>query len=567
MGDHNTPAETRLENARLRAELADLRAQIQLLQTSRTAPAPAPHDATAEALRQSEQRLSQFYQQCPFAVIEWDRDFRVSEWNAAAERTFGYRRDEIMGEHARVIVPRKLWPLIDQVWRDLIGHKGGGRSRNENIRADGSTILCEWYNGQRLDENGDVVAVISLADDVTAQVRAEEERRQLERRMLEAAKLESLGVLAGGIAHDFNNLLVGILGSASLALLDMSADDPARRHVELIDRTGQRAAELTRQMLAYSGKGRFVVEAASLSRLVEEMAPLLAASVSKSTEFIYELDPKLPTIDADVTQIRQVVMNLILNAADALESGRGRVRVTTGILSRRPHVVVQMHEAPAPRPGRYVYVQVMDNGGGMDEDTQARIFDPFFTTKQKGHGLGLAAVIGIVRGHRGFISVDSEPGAGTTFVVGLPIGPERTSRRMPPTARNTRVATASTVLVIDDEPAVRDVVAEMLQAEGCQSLTAASGAAGLLLLIENEADVQLVLLDLNMPRLSGDEIYARIAKIAPQLPVVLMSGHAESQVIERFADAPIAGFIQKPFGATALSSVLRRMLSRPDQPA
>jgi PAS domain S-box-containing protein len=256
----------------LRAEVAEIRR------------AAAELDATAQALRESRQRIRQLVHQCPIAVIEFDPDFCVVEWNAAAERIFGHSRDEMLGKHARILIPESVQPLVDRIWEDLLAQEGGARSRNENLTASGETIVCEWYNGPRLDDQGRVAGVISLAQDVTELVRVEAERRRLERRMVESAKLESLGVLAGGIAHDFNNLLVGIVGATGLALQALPSDSAARQHLDLVAKSADRAAELTRQMLAYSGKGRFVVEPVEVGALVEEMARLVQASITRPTQ-------------------------------------------------------------------------------------------------------------------------------------------------------------------------------------------------------------------------------------------------------------------------------------------
>jgi signal transduction histidine kinase len=266
-----------------------------------------------------------------------------------------------------------------------------------------------------------------LMHDITEMKEAERERLDLAARSQHAQKLESLGVLAGGIAHDFNNLLMGILGNASLALMDLEGDAQPARHVEQIQDAAQRAADLTRQMLAYSGKGRFIVEPIQLNTLIQDMDPLFRAAISSRIQLEYILSPELPPIEADASQIRQLMMNLVINAAEAIGPKSGSVTITTGntYCSAETFAGVFPHEAPPP--GKYVRIAVSDTGKGMDEETIARVFDPFFTTKFMGRGLGLAAAIGIVRGHRGAVSIKSAPQHGSTFIIYLPAFAENES--------------------------------------------------------------------------------------------------------------------------------------------
>jgi CheY-like chemotaxis protein len=368
--------------------------------------------------------------------------------------------------------------------------------------------------------------------------------------MQQTQKLESLGVLAGGIAHDFNNLLVAILGNAGLALMELPKESPARQTVQAIETAAQRAAELTRQMLAYSGKGKFVIEPLNLSKLVEEMAHLLEVSVSKRAVLKYRFAPNLPPIEGDATQIRQIIMNLITNASDAIGERSGVISISTGLMHcDRAYLQSSYLDSDLPE-GDYVYLEVADTGEGMDEATRERIFDPFFTTKFTGRGLGLAAVLGIVRGHSGAIKLYSEMGRGSTFKVMLPAaalldqsGAEPSHGSTAPAAAETR---ALTVLVVDDDETVRSVTRRMLEHAGYTVLQAADGVEALEIYGANPG-IDVVLLDMTMPHMDGEETFRELRRISGDVKVVLTSGYNEQDATERFAGKGLAGFIQKPY--------------------
>ena len=343
--------------------------------------------------------------------------------------------------------------------------------------------ITAWTLGEVREFTADERALLQgVADQAALAIRnaqALADLRQSEEQMRNAQKLESLGVLAGGIAHDFNNLLVGVLGNASLALSELPADSPARQFVQDVETSAQRAAELTRQMLAYSGRGKFVVEPVNLSQVVQEMTQLLRRVISKQARLSLHLRDDMPPIVADATQLRQVVMNLITNASDALLGESGLVTVRTGTVHADARMLAGTYlneELPA---GKYVYLEVTDSGVGMDAATRARIFEPFFTTKFTGRGLGLAAVLGIVRGHKGAIDVTSEPGCGTTFRVLFPASAALAEK---PVTRNIPAAEwkgSGLALVVDDEEAVRVVARHVLERSGFTVVEAATGEEAL----------------------------------------------------------------------------------------
>ena len=379
-------------------------------------------------------------------------------------------------------------------------------------------------------------------------------------------KLESIGVLAGGIAHDFNNLLHVVLGNADIALSNLSKASPAREPIEEVVRATLRAADLTRQLLAYSGKGAFVVRHLDLSTEVREMATLLRTAISKQATLTWELSPTLPAVSADPTQVRQIVMNLITNASDALGETGGTITLRTGVARLKDldaqhfGVPLEGEDPPEPGTGPFVYLEVGDTGGGMAPDTLGRIFDPFFSTKFTGRGLGLAAVMGIVRSHHGLIRVRTAPGEGTAFRVLFPSVAGTARKPAKATVERSDWQGSGTILVVDDEEGVREVAERILQEIGFQTIAAPDGRRALEIMEELGDSVTAVLLDLSMPRMGGAETFRRLRAKRPELPILMMSGYTEQVVAPQFSGSGpgITGFLQKPFLAEDLIAVLRR---------
>lgn len=395
--------------------------------------------------------------------------------------------------------------------------------------------------------------------DITSRVEGERERSRLETQIQAAQKLESLGVLAGGIAHDFNNILVGILGNADLAMMDLAPESPVRRRLAGIIEASERAADLTNQMLAYSGKGRFVVEHVDITNLVQEMTHLLEVSASKKAVIKYDLAPgQLPPVEADVTQIRQVLVNLVTNASEALGAGVGIITIRTrSMYCDRDYLRSTYIDEELPE-GQYVVLEISDTGCGMDSETLEQIFDPFFTTKFTGRGLGLAAVLGIIRGHKGAVKVYSEPGHGTSFRILLP-AVEAATKQTPGAAGQSQVV-AGTVLLVDDEEIVRDLASDMLRRLGLEVIVAADGVEALELYAERGDALSLVVLDMTMPRMNGEEAFRRMKRLRTDIPILVTSGYNEQEAIERFAGQGLAGFIQKPYQFNAFGDAVRKAL-------
>jgi PAS domain S-box-containing protein len=510
-------------------------------------------EAQKEALLRSEQKLLLHMQQTPLAAMEWNLDLELTEWNPAAETIFGYRRAEAIGKNALdLVVPDSARAYVAALLSDLVARGEGRSSTNENITKDGRIIVCEWYNTPLIDQNGAVIGVAALAQDITERQRAQEA-------MLHRQKLESLGVLAGGIAHDFNNLLMGVLGYAELARYDLPADSPALHSVKQIELAARRAADLTGQMLAYSGKGQFVIQPVDLNTIVKEIPQLLHVSIAKGVRLTYNFGSHLPAIEADAAQIRQVVMNLVINASEAIGETSGEITISTGVVQVTQGYLANTYLAPELRAGKYVFLEVTDTGCGMDAATQAKIFEPFFTTKFTGRGLGLAALLGIVRGHGGTLKVSSKPGQGSTFLILLPSAGAlaRVAEQAPPPALP---CSQETVLVVDDEDSVRAVTARALERLGFGVLLAQNGHEGIDLFRTHTDSIGCVLLDLTMPVIGGEQVFQEIRRMKPDAQIVLMSGYSLDDATSRFGLEGLVGFLQKPFSSAELHEALQKVL-------
>ncbi len=411
------------------------------------------------------------------------------------------------------------------------------------------------------DEDGKLLSIEGLAIDITQRKDAEAEKLIVERRLLEGQKLESIGVLAGGIAHDFNNLLTGIIGNANLAALELPPTSRLQQNLKQIEIASQRAAELCQQMLAYAGKGRFMVHRVELGSLVENTVPLLRASISKRAQLRFELAQGLPPVLADPTQMRQIIMNLVINASEALGESDGEIAITTRVIHPTPDYFGGAVLAPAETDADFVVLQVRDTGCGMGGETIARIFDPFFTTKFAGRGLGLAAVLGIIRSHKGGITVTSTPGKGSTFTLFFPPASGANEAAAARKGTSPPWKQEGLALVIDDEDHVRGVTAGMLKSCGLRAETARDGYEGLDLFRARPQDFDIVLLDMTMPRLSGEETLTLLREVRPDVRVVFMSGYNRREVVDSLAAGGPLSFIQKPFTLDLLRDQLRQIMA------
>jgi PAS domain S-box-containing protein len=496
------------------------------------------------------------------AIIGKSLEGIIQSWNKGAEQVFGYRAEEIIGHSINELIPEDRRHEESAILERLRAGERVDHFETVRVRKDGTQVDVSLTISPIRDREGRIIGASKMARDIS-------EQRRNAAAMQETQKLESLGVLAGGIAHDFNNLLTGILGNASLALSELEPGSPLKERMRDVIDASEKAAALTRQMLAYSGKGRFFVERINLTAQIREVVPLIKASVPSTVELRFDLDDQLPAIEADSAQMQQLIMNVIINGAEAIPEGRpGTVTITT----HRWEVdlrYIRTHQAcrgGTLRPGQYVVFKVADTGSGMDKATIDRIFDPFFTTKFTGRGLGLAAVLGIVRGNDGCIQVASAPGDGTVFrvlfpVTELPPGPEPPGEEK----KTGDMAACGTILVVDDEKVVRNTAQQSLERYGCEVLLAENGALGLETFRRESNRIRCVVLDMTMPVMSGEETLARMKSMRADIPVILSSGYSEAEATQRFAGKGLAGFLQKPYKAEDLARIVKGVLNQVEQ--
>jgi PAS domain S-box-containing protein len=505
-----------------------------------------------EALRTSEKQLQEIIDGSPGVVFVKDLEGRFITVNRTFERLLAIAGDEIRGKTDFDIMTRERAESYREHDRRVA--ESGLPIQIEEVAdlADGRPHVLLATKFPLRDAAGKVYAVCSISTDIT-------ERKQAEEHLRQAQKLESLGLLAGGVAHDFNNLLVGVIGSASLAQEMLPADHPAADLVRGIIKTGEQAAHLTRQMLAYSGRGKFLQEPLQLAAAIPEMVGLVQPSISKKIALHLGLDPDVPYIEADRGQIQQVFMNLVLNAAEAIGSHDGLIVVSAGRQVVDDAYLRLNPEAADLPPGPYVFLEVRDTGCGMDGATKGRIFDPFFSTKFLGRGLGLAAVAGIVRGHKGAIVVRSTPGKGSSFTVLFPPAADPVEQSQVAASRRT-LEGSGVVLVVDDEHIVREMAKRALERYGYTVLLADSGMAAIDLFKRHPAEIAMVILDLSMPNMSGEEVLPELKKIRPAAKVIISSGYSEAETMNLFAGQQVAGFIQKPYTAMGIAEKVKRAM-------
>lgn len=407
---------------------------------------------------------------------------------------------------------------------------------------------------RRLETLNERLAVVQV--DLQARQRA----LMLEQRMQETQKLESLGVLAGGIAHDFNNLLVGVLGNIGLARMELPAGTPVSSFLMDAEQSSQRAAELCRQLLAYSGRGRFVIEMLDVSELVRDMAHLVEVSISKRAVIRRRLEPNLPAVEADATQLRQVVLNLITNSSDSFGETDGVITLATSTRRADRALLDAHHGGMELEEGQYVEIEISDTGPGMEPEISSRIFEPFFSTKATGRGLGLAAVRGIVRSHGGAIRVYSEPGRGTAIRVILPAGVGTVVTQAPEPPPKPLARIAGKIIVADDQPMVRTVASKVLSKLGVEVLLANDGAEALELYHQHREEIWGVLLDMTMPKVSGEQVFKELRLFDPNLRIVLSSGYSEAEIRAQLAGRQPTAFLGKPWTPTELLEMFTEML-------
>ncbi|MBP1628689.1 MAG: sensor histidine kinase response regulator, partial [Holophagaceae bacterium] len=506
-----------------------------------------------KALRESEQRFRAFFLNTSDGIL-WvsvqEDGYRVEDLNPAAQAQFRVSAAAAKGKDLPAILNPEAVRAFETGFQECLNR---GRSYS-------FTAAMELADGHKdfsilvvpiLREEGhrDLVAITR---DITQNLRAEEAMRQ-------AQKLESLGVLAGGIAHDFNNLLTAILGNLNLAQLQISPESPALPFIENVEKTILRAAELTKQMLAYSGRGRFIVKPHDLNEVVREMAHLLQVSIPKKVSLHINPGMPLPPIEADGAQLQQIVMNLVTNAADAIGDQEGRIRITTEAKILDEAYIRSHLPAQDLASGAYVMLEVSDTGCGMSKDVLSRIFEPFFTTKASGRGLGLSALQGIIRGHHAGFRVYSEIGRGSVFRVFFP-ALELPSAQAEPVQPHPTSSLTGLILLVDDETSILETTSTMLEAIGFDVIQAGDGLAGLEQFKEHADRIRLVLLDLTMPRMDGREALQAIRRLDADVPVILSSGYTEQESSKEFSGQRRLSFLQKPYTFKELRTAVQKCL-------
>jgi PAS domain S-box-containing protein len=488
-----------------------------------------------------------------YGIILLDPDGRVRRWSRGAERLFGYRSDEVEGTLAHdIFVAPDRQAGVPEVELQMAAKQGRAEDERWHVRKDGSRF---WASGVMISlrENGTIQGFAKVVRDFT-------DRRRLEEAVRQTQKLESVGVLAAGVAHDFNNVLTAILGNVAMVrrrLQGLEVDGELQEMLGSAERAGNRAANLVRQLLNYAGKGRREVQPVDICQVTKDALAIVQASVSRKITLRSDIPKNCPTIEADVGQLQQLVLNLVLNGAEAIGDDEGEVHVRVRVRDVPQNELNRVYAGFSLIPRRYTEIEVRDTGSGMDEQTLQQIFDPFFTTKFMGRGLGLAAALGIVRAHGGGIAVQSSPGKGTTFNVLLPAEQDRVDAPMTVSDSITESARGQgLVLVVDDEVAIRSLLQTTVEELGYTVLTAENGQQALELFERSADDIILVLLDLIMPVLDGADTAIRLRERNPDVPILVMSGISDDDALRRVSGVRISGFIPKPFAPEQLAQAI-----------
>ncbi len=507
-----------------------------------------------EEFRRSQQKLRIHLEHTPLAVVEWDLDFRVAAWNPSAESIFGYSREEALGKHGSFIVPPHFHQYVDQIWQGLVNQTGGIRNTNDNLTKDGRTISCEWYNTPLVDESGRVLGVASLAQDVT-------ERVALEERLRQSQKMEAVGRLAGGVAHDFNNLLTVILGYSQILAEGAPAGSRLADSTAQIKSAADRASGITRQLLAFSRKSVLSPRVINLNDSILNLDSLLRRLIGEDIEVMTIPANDLGSVKADPGQIEQIIMNLALNSRDAMPRG-GKLTLETANVELD---AAYAREHQPAEPGRYVMLAVSDTGHGMTPETQARIFEPFYTTKEvgKGTGLGLSMVYGIVKQSGGYIWVYSEPDRGTTFKIYLPRVDQPVEAKSAEDRPKSMQRGSETILLVEDEPQLRQLSSSVLAHCGYKVLTASGPEEGLAICKENHRDIRLLVTDVVMPKMNGRQLAEQILQLSPNVKVLYISGYTSNAIVHYGVLDPGLWFLPKPFTLSALIAKVREVLDSP----
>jgi PAS domain S-box-containing protein len=554
---------SRLREARMRAHEVQLEKDAEAMQAQaealrdETQAVQAKADASRHSAEQAHELAATVIETATIAILAIDQSGALRWLNDTARGLTGYTREELVkGGWLNTFFPGEAYAPAEEALSMLMRQEAAS-VETRLIARQGEELHISWQCRQVLD--GEEWLTLLFGVNLTDRVVAERERHDLERKLLDMQKLESLGVLAGGIAHDFNNLLTAILGNAQLAKLQTARSSPVHQHLTEIERTSMQAADLCKQMLAYSGQGKIEVRALDLNRIIRDMSQLLRISVGKKAQLTFNLVHSLPCIRGDVSQIRQILMNLVINASEAIGDSEGSIWVSTGVvhgakeLFRCATVMGQLAQED------YVYVEIADTGCGMNETTKTRIFDPFFTTKFTGRGLGLAAVLGIVRSHGGTLELVSREGEGTTFTLLFPCSePAMVAHVDEEAPAFAHWIGEGLILVVDDEEGVRTLTTRMLESFEFRVITACDGGDAVEKFAAHAEAITAIIMDVTMPVMSGLQAMEVIRAVNPEVPILFMSGYMQEGALRNLIGA--TDFLQKPFKLEELQEKLRVLL-------
>lgn len=521
--------------------------------------------ASEETLRANEAFVKTLMNAIPVPIFYKDIEGRYTGFNCSFEEFYGLSQGELIGKSVFDIAPKELAEVYHAKDLELFQHSGSQVYESQVKNAQGVIRDVIFHKAAFTDSGGHVCGLIGAILDITERNKAEEERLNLERQLLHTQKLESLGILSGGIAHDFNNLLQAMLGNLDLALMKLPQETPARKNIDRSIKAARKAAQLTNMMLAYSGKGIFIIKPLNLTELVEENSTMLEAAIPKSITLEKQLDHTLPNIKADAGQLQQVIMNLITNAAEAIGDQGGKIRLSTGVKKFDQVTLNSSLLDEKQTAGCYVWMEVCDSGCGMDGETLSKLFDPFFTTKFTGRGLGMSAVLGIIRAHKAAFLVESRPYVGTAIKVLFPAADYQPAESEPDivceSVSKEPIGHSIRVLLVDDEDMIRTVTAAMLEELGFEAVVAASGEEALALFRREGDSIGIVLLDQVMPGMDGVTVFKELHRIRPDIKVLLASGFSQQEVSDRFRGLGLDGFLPKPYTLNNLTVELSRVLN------
>lgn len=509
-------------------------------------------------VKESEEKYRDLYDNAPDGHYSLDGSGTIMEANRTFLSMLGYGREEVLRKmNIDALLSKDSVHVCHVVFPEF---KRIGNIHNLEltmIRKDGTLLPVAMSASAVCDANGDFVMSRSVVRDISEKKAADEEKRKLQEQLFQAQKLEALGTLAGGIAHDFNNLLASIMGYASLAKADLRQGDPVYRHVDIIETASVRASELTQQLLAFAKGGKYDAKPNDVNGIVREVITLLSRTIDKNITIELKYAGDLRPAICDAGQIQQAILNICINARDAMPQGGTLTIETEDVALELDDVRTLVDIAP----GKYVRISISDTGMGMDRETREHIFEPFFTTKEKGTGLGLSLAYGTVKKHNGYIQVYSEPGQGSTFRVNLPActAEEACSKQ---DARTDLRRGTETVLVVDDEPTVKELAGDILRRYGYTVLAAGGGEEAVALYRDRHDEIAAVLLDMVMPRMDGREVFRRVREINPRVKVIVSSGYSHDRDADDLLKQGAAGFVQKPYRMADLVKTVGEVLER-----